>query len=941
MATLMHEKQDLRVGHVNIYHLQNKVLDLCAFLNKPSYFHLYGITETRLAPHISDEAVAIPNFSIIRRDPTCLGETGIAVYIHLDIQHIIRRRSDLEIEEVECIWVELKPSSTSPPLLIGILYRNPKSTFQWHDHFLKMMDKICSRNTDILLLGDFNFDLFVPQPAWESTTTLVGLKQFIEDPTRITATSKTLLDHIYTNRPEAIIKATVDDLSISDHQPVNCTWRVKLQKIKKNKHTCITYRSFKRFNESAFFADLSKVPFANVFNSSDPNEALNIWYELFLPTLNKHAPLRRKRVKHPTMPPWLSQEIINAMALRDKLKKEKCFTEYKTMRNKVKSMVRQAKKSLFDRLVIDNKDVSLLWKAMNLITKGKGKRSLDTPPNLTANKFNDHFLSVSNLLAHRCKNTSQYVRSENLINFCKQRTNNTTPFSIPNIAAHEIGMYISKMSNKKSSGLDEISPKILKLSLPYISESLTYIYNISIECNIFPTALKEAKVIPLPKTKDLSQVSNFRPISLLSVISKPLEKHVHKHLLDYLERRNLLHSLQSGFRQKHSCHTALTRLADTWLSTMNECKLTGTVFLDFKKAFDLVDHDTLLTKLHAYLVNHAAISFFRSYLNKRKQKVLLNGSYSSEGHVNCGVPQGSILGPILFSIFINDLPLHVSNPTVCCDLFADDGTIHTQEKSIMTINFRLQESLNEVSEWCTKNAMILNPSKTECMVICTRQKRQLGPLSLNLSMGGSAIKQVSDHRLLGVIIDHNLTWQDHINYICKIISRNMYMLSKLKYLTDMNARQMFYNAHIRSHIDYASTVWDGSSDIHLKRLNSLHRRAMKLIIPDTTLTTDEKLKKLGILPLSSHFMFNKSIMMFKVANKSVPQYLLNLFNPRALSYSSSRQGHFQIAHPRIDMYKCSLSFSGASLWNSLPQNIITTKSLPSFKENLFKYLMSI
>ena len=939
MASVKTNEKYLNVGHINIYHLQNKVSDLCSFLYNHSCFHLYGITETRLAPHIPDESIAIPNYSIIRRDPTGPGETGIAVYIHLDIQHLIQRRHDLESDVIECIWVELRSSSSSSPLLIGILYRNPKSTLEWHDQFLKMMDKICLRNTDILLLGDFNFDLLMPQPAWESTTSLVGLKQIIKDPTRITMTSQTLLDHIYTNRPEAITKAFVDDLSISDHQPINCTWLTKIPKIKKNKHTYVTYRSFKHFNQSLFLYDLSKVPFSNVFRFSDPNDALNSWYELFLTTLNKHAPLRRKRVKHPTMPAWLSQDIINAMALRDKLKKEKCFTEYKKMRNKVKSMVRQAKKALFDRMIKDNRDVSSLWKAMNLITKGNSNRSLGIPPNITANTFNEHFLSVSDLMAYRCNFNHHYSPSKNLVNFCNKKTNNTPPFSIPNITTHETAMYINKMCNKKSSGLDEISPKMLKLSLPYIIESLTYIYNISIECNVFPAALKEAKVVPLPKSKDFSQINNFRPISLLPVISKPLEKHIHKHLLDYLEKRNLFHPLQSGFRQKHSCHTAITRQVDTWLSAMNKCQLTGAVFLDFKKAFDLVDHDILLTKLKTYLVNHEAVSFFRSYFSERKQKVLLNGSYSSKGHVKCGVPQGSILGPVLFSIFINDLPLHISNPQIYCDMFADDGTIHVQDKSIMAINTQLQESLNEISDWCNNNAMILNPLKTECMVICTRQKRQLSPLLLNLSMADTTIKQVSKHRLLGVIIDQNLTWQDHISHIGKTISKNMYMLSKLKYLTDISTRQMFYNAHIKSHLDYASTVWDTSSENHLKKLNSLHRRAVKLILPDTTLTTDEKFQKLCILPLASHFKFNKGVIMFKVANRNVPEYLQDFFNRRVSSYSSSRQGQFLITYPRIDIYKCSLSFSGASLWNSLPPNIIHISSLSSFKDNLFKYLM--
>jgi len=325
------------------------------------------------------------------------------------------------------------------------------------------------------------------------------------------------------------------------------------------------------------------------------------------------------------------------------------------------------------------------------------------------------------------------------------------------------------MANKKSSGTDEISPRVLKLSLPYTVESLTYIYNMCILHTTFPTVLKEAKVIPLPKTKDVSDVNNYRPISLLSALSKPLERHIHKHLYQYLDSHNLLFSFQSGFRPKHSCPTALTRIIDTWLINVNNSKITGAVFLDLSKAFDMVDHNVLLLKLQHYLCNPNAVSLFQSYLDGRKQKVLVNGRYSTEALVKSGVPQGSVLGPLLFCIFINDLPLHLSDSSVSCDLFADDATLHTPDKDISVINARLQTSLHEVSDWCESNSMVLNPSKTECMVITTRQKHQLSPLKLDLHINGNPVQQVTQHKLLGVVVDDQLKWEAQIESVCKQI----------------------------------------------------------------------------------------------------------------------------------------------------------------------------
>ena len=185
------------------------------------------------------------------------------------------------------------------------------------------------------------------------------------------------------------------------------------------------------------------------------------------------------------------------------------------------------------------------------------------------------------------------------------------------------------------------------LSLPYNVQHVAYVYNLCINHNPFSSDLKTAKVIPLPKAKDLTDINNYRPISVLSSISKPLEKHVHKHLLKYLDRFNLIHTHQSGFRPQHSCQSALTCLVDRLLSSINDSKLNGVVFLDLKKAFDLIDHQILLKKVKTYQLSDNAIHVFESYISQRKQKVFVAGHYSPEGPVKVGVPQGSVLGPLL------------------------------------------------------------------------------------------------------------------------------------------------------------------------------------------------------------------------------------------------------------------------------------------------------
>ena len=188
----------------------------------------------------------------------------------------------------------------------------------------------------------------------------------------------------------------------------------------------------------------------------------------------------------------------------------------------------------------------------------------------------------------------------------------------------DVGKLIENLKNSKTLGPDNIPPNLLKLSLPFIVEPLTYIYNLSIDKRIFQNPLKQAKVIPIPKTKDVSQPQNLRPISLLPILSKPLERHIHKHLYGHLEKFNLLHPYQSGFRPQHSCHSALTNLVDTWLKAINENQLTGAVFLDFKKAFDLINHDILLKKMDLYFPNSTILQLIKSYLSNRSQFIFLN-----------------------------------------------------------------------------------------------------------------------------------------------------------------------------------------------------------------------------------------------------------------------------------------------------------------------------
>jgi hypothetical protein len=487
-------------------------------------------------------------------------------------------------------------------------------------------------------------------------------------------------------------------------------------------------------------------------------------------------------------------------------------------------------------------------------------------------------------------------------------------------------------------GADNINSFFLKVSLPYVVEPLTYVYNLCLSQGVFPTALKSAKVIPLPKTKNVQDMNDYRPISNLSVLSKPLEKHIFTHLNKFFERHNLFHPLQSGFRQQHSCHTSLVRMCDSWLSAINKSKpeVTGAVFLDFRKAFDLIDHKLLLMKLGVYFQNSDVLDLVASYLEDRTQRVCLHGSYSRESIILYGVPQGSILGPFLFNLFINDLPIHISHLQVTNELFADDSSLHSSATDIATVETRLQLALDDISDWSRSNRMIIHPGKTKCMAIASRQKHQIQPLVLNLHLSSTRIEQVNEHRVLGILIDSELRWSSHINALCKQLARNLFLLSQLKHFVSQEALELFYNAHCMSHINYASTIWSGAAQVHLQKLNSLHRRAVKIISPHPAQSADDVMKTLKILPLHNQFDYNIALLMFKTIHASAPQYLDDL-----LIKTTDRYGSDKYSYPktRLDMFKHSFSFAGPRVWNSLPSSVRSSQSLKSFKASLKKYML--
>ena len=270
-------------------------------------------------------------------------------------------------------------------------------------------------------------------------------------------------------------------------------------------------------------------------------------------------------------------------------------------------------------------------------------------------------------------------------------------------------------------------------------------------------------------------------------------------------------------------------MTDSWLNAIDDGNMVGVVLVDFKKAFDLVDHDVLLTKLNIYGIRNEALSWFQSYLSQRQQQISINDTKSSFKSVSCGVPQGSILGPLLFLLFINDLPLYTSN--VSTDMYADDTTLSDVQISLEAIERNLQIALNALQVWCKNNGMVLNSTKTKVMLITTNQKRQrLNKDGLDLHYKADTLQTVTNDKILGVFVDNNLMWSEYIKHMSKKIASNIWLLSKIKTFLSREHRVQFYKSYIQPHIDFCNIVWGSMSDTNKLKILRLQKRAARVIL---------------------------------------------------------------------------------------------------------------
>ena len=714
---------EFSVIHINARSMKNKFDDIQNLLAVSGVnWSLICISETWLKQnqieHFNMEGYNV--FASCREN-----SEGGGTLIYVNKRYDVKERKDLESISTESTLVELQqPFLNGKNVIIGSIYRSPSLSHRiFLEYIEKLLDTLEDEKKMVILGGDFNYNLLdandQPSLSFNNLLASYGFSPTITKPTRVQHGKHSLLDNFYINHLSFYHKSGIAIDDLSDHFPVFLTLSFKIPKNKQKP-------PIKKVFDKSKISELNQYLVEKLHhfeNHTDANEACDVLIQIFMQGIEKYSKVVKTSSRKTAVKPWVTPALLCSINNKNKLYKKfiKSPTivnenRYKQCRNILTNVLKDAKRLYYQKCFELSKSSSKnMWKLLNEVTNQR-KNVHSEPPSTfydasgkayskkeIAEEFNKFFSTIGSLLERDIPSPDSSP-----LEYLPETASHEPETSLVT-SASEIEAIIKSM-NSVGGGADGISTEILHLTYRSILNHLTFFFNLCLRTAVFPNHLKIAVIKPIYKSGDKHTFNNYRPISMLPILSKILEKILHSRISEYVNEKSILNPLQFGFRKNHSTYMPIAHLIDSITSSLQENLMTFVLYLDLKKAFDTVNSDILLNKMFHIGIRGDLHSILRSYLTDRKQKTLVHSYSSEETKVELGVPQGSILGPLLFILYIND----ISNITNLAKfyLFADDTAIVIRAQNLSELQVKLHWLLPLVATWFQCNRLSLNATKT-------------------------------------------------------------------------------------------------------------------------------------------------------------------------------------------------------------------------------------
>uniref|UniRef100_A0A3B3DM95 Reverse transcriptase domain-containing protein n=2 Tax=Oryzias melastigma TaxID=30732 RepID=A0A3B3DM95_ORYME len=929
--------------HLNVRSLLPKI-DMVRIWVKSTGADVVIISESWLTKSIFNNDISIDGYNVYRADRLKKGG-GVAIYIKAKFNaSLVLSQSISKQFEFLAVKVDIGPSCS---ITVAGCYRPPSASKETLQSLQLLLTKL--NFTELLLAGDLNWDwLTAGSDEFKSFCDSVNLSQLVNLPTRPNIKNpqkSTLIDLILTNVPHKYSSLGVFCNDLSDHCVVAVCRNTKIPKFKPR----IVYkRNMKHFNEQAFYHDLSQVKWENIGLIPDVEHAWAFFKENFLQIINNHAPFKKCRVKGRENP-WFSSDLADMINERnrawDKARKTDLPTDwcvFKQLRNKCTSLIKKAKSEYFLSVTTENlNNPQKFWKVIKSLSVNKIGHTL---PNLIVrdsvpihdrtqilNCFNEHFLSASSLFDS--VTTSVTNPSTKPLQFCSNSFNsfNFVPFS-----SFEVHKALKALDSRKPPGPDLIESYFLKLAADYVAQPLSILFNLSIQTKEIPAVWKSAFVFPLLKGGDPTVLTNYRPISNLCVLAKILESLVCDQLKKYLHDNNILSEFQSGFRKKHSTTTATMKVINDVIVALDKKQHCASLFIDLSKAFDTVDHSILIDRLLSIGVSELAIAWFSNYLHNRTQCIKHEDLCSDLVTTKKGVPQGSVLGPLLFILYINDVGQSVSEANL--HFYADDTVIYCCGSSLLQVIETLQKAFVAVQNSLLQLKLVLNADKSKLMLFSN--KKVPDDLPVVTTLEGEVIEVVEEYKYLGVLIDNSLTFKPFMENLLKKLKLRLGFFYRNRLCFSFKAKKYLVNATFLSVLDYGDLFYMNAPASCLQKLDSVYHSSLRFISNCKAMTHHcELYKRVGWPSLSSRRQYHWHIFIYKALAGLLPPYICELLKHRNLpshSLRSNDQLLLSVPFARTEFGKKAFVNAAPLAWNILQKGwrLIELPSLQVFKAKL-------